>query len=507
MDNTLRRFTRSLLIGLLTILVVLTSGCAGPTPSASDPAGSAATPCDLGDLFAPEAVYPADDTIILELTPAMQWVGPEDCDPDGFHVEVTTYGGYGYGTTITSDTSGGVSTWTTYSALEPATDYEWRVAAVAGGDLGPYSESTRFWTGPICETVSLAAPELHSPVDGAVITTDYVVLDWTYPDPCVPEDYLAELKADPGFVGPNLMSEAGIAPADEQVSFSGLEDCSIYYWRVSAHNGSTSGPYSEVRQIHTDFMDSCEAEPSVSATQAATHEPEQSSETMVSARQDSNCRKGPGTVYDQYGFLLQGETALAVGRLADNTWLVVQLGDRPLSCWIAANLLEFTFSFEDLPGTLAPPTPTPASSGIQGLVWHDLCAPPWHTASGTSTPPPPSGCIQFSDGGMEANGIYESGEPGIPGVKVRLGAGACPSSGLAVTTSGGSGGYSFTALSPGTYCVSIDALDTTNVNILIPGGWTYPGTGPVAQTTVNLNPGDTASGISFGWDYQFLPSP
>jgi hypothetical protein len=113
--------------------------------------------------------------------------------------------------------------------------------------------------------------------------------------------------------------------------------------------------------------------------------------------------------------------------------------------------------------------------------------------------------VALSGGGYGANGVYESGEPGIGGVVVRLGSGDCPSTGLATTTTGGSGGYSFNSLSAGTYCVSIDALDSTNSSVLIPGGWTYPTRGGNAQSIVTLDPGETSSGISFGWDYQFLP--
>jgi hypothetical protein len=497
-ESTVRKMLIPIGFGIAFVLVA----CNKPTATPEGPVSEALPLCSLSDLEAPQTLYPGDYTIISETTPAFQWVTQDDCVPKGYRVQVVTYGGYDFGGLFVGEVDSGESTWIIDTPLQPATDYEWRLAARAVDGVGPYSESTRFWTGPICDPGSLAAPILNAPVDGAVITENYAILDWEYPDACVPEDYLAELKDSSDFTGTNQMSEEGISPADEQVSFSSLEDCTTYYWRVSARVGGTTSAYSEVRTLYTDFTGSCESAETETTLADTTATPADSGDRTVKALKNSNCRTGPGTVYDQYGFLLEGETALATGRLADNTWLVVQLTDRPKPCWIAANLLQFTFSPEVLSAVIPPPTPTPALGSIQGLVWHDLCAPPMHS---TPTASPPEGCVALSGGGYGANGVYESGEPGIGGVIVSLGSGSCPSTGLATTTSGGSGGYSFNGLSTGTYCVSIDALSSTNSSILIPGGWTYPTSGGSAQSTVTVDPGVTVSGISFGWDYQFLP--
>ena len=82
---------------------------------------------------------------------------------------------------------------------------------------------------------------------------------------------------------------------------------------------------------------------------------------------------------------------------------------------------------------------------------------------------------------------------------MKLGAGACPSTGLDSTHTNASGNYSFGGLLPGTYCVSIDALDPTNVPILIPGGWSYPNA--KGQFTITLMP-ETNGTANFGWDFQ-----
>jgi len=145
-----------------------------------------------------------------------------------------------------------------------------------------------------------------------------------------------------------------------------------------------------------------------------------------------------------------------------------------------------------------PQTEAPSLGSIGGLVWHDLCAPPW-----TEATPHPPGCVETAGGGYRANGVLDSGEPGIAGVQVTLGEGACPAMGLASAITAEDGSYLFAELEPGTYCVSVDPLDAVNESILIPGGWTYPAPG-VGSITVNLLEGGGPE-ANFGWDYQFLP--
>lgn len=143
------------------------------------------------------------------------------------------------------------------------------------------------------------------------------------------------------------------------------------------------------------------------------------------------------------------------------------------------------------------PTEVPAQGSIGGKVWHDLCKVPYETVD-----VPPEGCVKLPDGGLVANGLLETGEPGIEGVVVMLGSGACPSTGLATATANADGMYTFSGLDAGTYCVSSDPLDATNEKILIPGGWTNPAGGSV---TITLGAGEERLDVNFGWDYQFLP--
>jgi len=144
------------------------------------------------------------------------------------------------------------------------------------------------------------------------------------------------------------------------------------------------------------------------------------------------------------------------------------------------------------------PVPSQALGSINGWVWHDMCA------SGSSDPG--VNCVQSSNT-YRGDGLMENGEPPIDGVKITLGMGACPSTGLQETTTIATDlSYSFIGLEAGTYCVSIDPLIEPNEKILLPGSWTYPSiTDGVIGSTVTLGTGENKFDINFGWDYQFLP--
>ena len=145
------------------------------------------------------------------------------------------------------------------------------------------------------------------------------------------------------------------------------------------------------------------------------------------------------------------------------------------------------------------PEADPANGTINGWVWHDLCA--------SDSLDPGANCVQ-TDKFYRGDGLIENDESPIPGVKVTLGLGTCPSTGLKETTTIVTDlSYSFTGLEAGTYCVSIDPQDETNAGILSSGTWTYPSvTKGTVRSTVTLEAGENRFDVNFGWDYEFLPA-
>ena len=95
------------------------------------------------------------------------------------------------------------------------------------------------------------------------------------------------------------------------------------------------------------------------ATITATPTPET---PMVNVSMDTNCRKGPGTIYDYIGALLVGESAEVVGVSTDGQYWIIKNPDRPGECWLWGRYATVTGSIDMLPKFTPPPTPTPAAT-------------------------------------------------------------------------------------------------------------------------------------------------
>jgi RNA polymerase sigma-70 factor (ECF subfamily) len=74
---------------------------------------------------------------------------------------------------------------------------------------------------------------------------------------------------------------------------------------------------------------------------------------------NSNCRGGPGSIYDVLGYLLAGDRTRIRGRDNPSNWWVVDQMDGSGTCWVANNLTEEEGDLSAVPVVPAPPTPTP----------------------------------------------------------------------------------------------------------------------------------------------------
>lgn len=153
--------------------------------------------------------------------------------------------------------------------------------------------------------------------------------------------------------------------------------------------------------------------------------------------------------------------------------------------------------------------PEESTGSISGWVWHDRCETGFDGEPAlTSTPP---GCIEQASplGAYHANGALETDELPIEGIVVKLRQGDCSATSLTeieaeMATLASDLSYSFTDLTAGTYCVSIDPQAEPNFSLLRPGLWTYPFvTEGIIDETVTLRPGENKFDVNFGWDHQF----
>ncbi len=135
---------------------------------------------------------------------------------------------------------------------------------------------------------------------------------------------------------------------------------------------------------------------------------------------------------------------------------------------------------------------------ISGFVWSDFCNTN-HDGSVIE-----GSCVLDGTNGYVGDGMLQPNETYISGVTVLLRLGSCASDNAvpvsAVTDA--SGKYVFNSLTPGTYCVYINATAPENAAPLLPGGWTFPFNGTWYHE-ITLQAGTSAYPVNFGWDYQF----
>jgi hypothetical protein len=84
---------------------------------------------------------------------------------------------------------------------------------------------------------------------------------------------------------------------------------------------------------------------------------------MISVSVDTNCRVGPGQIYDRVGALLVGETTEVFGRDPTARYWYVQNPDKDNgSCWLWGEYATVVGNVAALPFYTPPPTPTPMPS-------------------------------------------------------------------------------------------------------------------------------------------------
>jgi hypothetical protein len=84
---------------------------------------------------------------------------------------------------------------------------------------------------------------------------------------------------------------------------------------------------------------------------------------LVSVSIQTNCRTGPGKVYDVLGIVNVGQVAEVVGRSASSDNWIIKLPSNPaITCWLWGFYATVVGNTSGLPVIIPPPTPTPASA-------------------------------------------------------------------------------------------------------------------------------------------------
>jgi len=99
---------------------------------------------------------------------------------------------------------------------------------------------------------------------------------------------------------------------------------------------------------------------------------------QVSVSVATNCRTGPGKVYDRVGALLVGQTAEVVGRDdTGNYWYIRNPNQSGGFCWLWGEYATVSGTFAVLPVVTPPPTPTPMPAFEASYEDLEMCAVWW----------------------------------------------------------------------------------------------------------------------------------
>ena len=87
----------------------------------------------------------------------------------------------------------------------------------------------------------------------------------------------------------------------------------------------------------------------------------------------TNCRVGPGRVYDRVGALLLGEVAEVVGRNPESNYWLIRNPRSDGFCWLWGEYATLTGNLSVLPVYTPPPTPTPTPNFAALYRGIDVC--------------------------------------------------------------------------------------------------------------------------------------
>jgi hypothetical protein len=316
-----------ILAGALLLLIIL-SGC---TPT-----------CSNASLQAPVQTGPAMWSVVDSLLPSLSWSYPDtSCNPQGYAIDLKT------GPFFTDDLGGGTgnpsTSWSPGSPLQPGKEYSWGVQAINETTLGPYAGYDYFFTGPMCETASLAAPTLLQPANNEVITDLNPTLIWQYPDSCLPQGYRVDLSIYNDFADTSLSGGTG-NPSTRWGPGEPLTDCMVYFWKIAPINNTTLGPVSGVFSFSTDINGSCATptplgpsptpvEPTFTPTAVdPTFTPTPVAFVFI-PNINAYCRTGPDPSFPSIDIAMKDQTYQMDGRNQANNWFRIMITANR-GCWV-----------------------------------------------------------------------------------------------------------------------------------------------------------------------------
>jgi hypothetical protein len=528
-----------------------------PTPTLGPPP---AIICPPGYLVQPSLGAPAAGAIVDSLRPSLTWTFPpviypvasstDTCIPEGYNIELST--GPFFTDNLGGATPGSSNSFTPYNDLEPGKTYRWGVQGISDGVFGPFAGYRYFFTGEACDPASFVAAELLSPADHEMVNELNPTLTWAYPDDCLPPGYRIDLSTESAFADTSLAGGTG-SPDTRWGPGVPLEDCTQYYWMVRAvsTDGTVLAPASPTFTFYTNTGDcsppegwetsigiggrvwedlcavpelgplpdplpaGCTATPGGGVTGDGIRTPGEPGikDVMVhlgsgpcpSTNMGVKFTDKDGIYY--FDYLPAGTYCVSIDSLENASVLVPGGWTSPA---VDGSLVQGAFSLPEANfvynadfGWRYQFGPSVQFSVLNGVVWDDKC-------NQTNLVNPSSlhdGCVKDYWGTVTADAVQQASESGIENLWVRLYKGTCGSSTplvfYAIDYTDEEGGYEFYLPQYQTnsdYCVKIDADESANEVILMPGIWTLPNTSHLqAVHNVNFFTPQTLT-EDFAWD-------
>jgi uncharacterized protein YraI len=165
--------------------------------------------------------------------------------------------------------------------------------------------------------------------------------------------------------GPNPLLLPGSKPAQEAT-----ETMQALATEVQATLSAASPPSPAPADSASPAIPADSATPAPTDTAAATSTPADTATPVNTAtstvptahvNQNTNCRSGPGTVYDLRYTALIGVDLTIVGRTTLNDYVIVNDPNHPgQTCWLWLQYVDVSGDLSTLPLSTPPPTPTPS---------------------------------------------------------------------------------------------------------------------------------------------------
>lgn len=198
---------------------------------------------------------PADGAVV-DAYPTFNWHDEESCKPPRFRIYTGQRKNY-YSGGSSEFAPGAVVLYTWQGILEAGGKYYWDMSAESDpyAFYGPDTEERDIYIGPLCSGETLIAPELYRPQNAGWVTgPGPEEFEWYYEGGCLPPSYEYQFASDPGFAD---IIDSGTTADHQQIINKTFPNCSTVFWRARAQDGTSIGPWSDVRDFHWVEDETC----------------------------------------------------------------------------------------------------------------------------------------------------------------------------------------------------------------------------------------------------------